>query len=249
MPLSNRPIIVFGASRGIGRAIALDLAARGLSVAVVCRKSTDSEAVSAEIAATGGHALPLVADVARYEDAAATVAATLDWAGGLGGIVNNAGVIEPIGRLAETDPAAWARLIEVNVTGAYNGIRAALPHMATGGVIVNISSGAGFRPLEGWSGYCVSKAGLAMLTRAVAEEYGPAIRCYGFRPGVVDTSMQVQIRASGLNPVSRIPRGDLLAPEVPARMVGWLVAECPEDLAGQEVDVRDEAAQARMTGG
>ncbi|MCR8726184.1 SDR family oxidoreductase [Frigidibacter sp. ROC022] len=247
MPDTSRPILILGASRGIGLAAAEALAARGFPVALGCRKPADAQAAAARLAETGAQALPLTVDVTDFAAVEAAVAATCDWKGALGGLVNNAGIIEPIGRLAETDPAAWAHLIQVNLTGAYHGLRAALPRLARGGAVVNISSGAASAPMEGWSAYCASKAGMAMLTRSVHHEYGAeGVRCYGFRPGVVDTGMQVSIRASGINPVSQLPRESLAPPEVPAAGIAWLIAEAPEDLSGQEVDIRDETFLARM---
>jgi NAD(P)-dependent dehydrogenase (short-subunit alcohol dehydrogenase family) len=242
-------VLVLGASRGLGRAIALALGQAGFAVGVGCRKQEDAETVAREVEATGVGAMPLVVDVADYAsvEAAARAAASQ---GGLAGVVNNAGIIDPIGRIADTDPAAWARLIDINVTGAYHGVRAALPLLASSGVVVNISSGAASSPMEGWSAYCASKAALAMLTRAVGHEYGPAgILAYGFRPGVVDTGMQGEIRASKMNPVSQIPRENLLKPEVPAAGVAWLFRARPADLSGTEIDIRDEAFQKRMRAG
>ena len=127
-------------------------------------------------------------------------------------LINNAGVIDPIAEVATSDPAAWAQNISINLIGAYHVLRAVLPEMLAkgGGSIVNVSSGAAYRPLEGWSAYCAGKAGLAMLTRSIElETAGKGIRIFGFSPGTIDTDMQVKIRASGMNMVSRIPRGDL----------------------------------------
>ena len=106
---------------------------------------------------------------------------------------------------------------------------------------------ASSHPMEGWSAYCASKAGLAMLTQSVALER-PDLRVYGFRPGVVDTDMQGVIRASGINRISKLRREDLLRPRVPASGVAWLVQNAPADLSGQEVDIRDESFKARMAG-
>jgi NAD(P)-dependent dehydrogenase (short-subunit alcohol dehydrogenase family) len=240
-------VLVLGASRGLGRSIAIALGEAGFAVGVGCRKQADANSVSKEVASAGGRALPLTVDVADYASVEAATRAAHAWGGGLAGIVNNAGIIDPIGRIGDTDPSAWARLIDVNVTGPYNGVRAALPLLEKGGVIVNVSSGAASNPMEGWSAYCASKAALAMLTRAIAHEYGAAgILAYGFRPGVVDTNMQAEIRASKLNPVSQIPRENLLKPEVPARGVAWLFSAKPTDLSGSEIDIRDTAFQERM---
>ncbi len=239
-------VIVFGASRGLGEAIALDLAAGGFAVAAVCRKREDAMAVAARIDAAGGHALPLAADVTDFASIEAAVNEAATWSGGLIGIVNNAGVIDPIAPLGDTDPTAWARLITVNVVGAYHCVRASLAHLGAGGVVVNISSGAAGHAMEGWSAYCTSKAGLAMLTQSIAHEHQD-IRAYGFRPGVVDTDMQGKIRASGINRVSKLKREDLLKPQVPAAGITWLLRHAPADLSGQEVDIRDDAFKSRMS--
>ena len=164
-------------------------------------------------------------------------------------LINNAGVIEPIAALAEGDPAAWARNIGINLAGAYHAIRAILPGMlrAGGGTIVNLSSGAAHRPLEGWSAYCAAKAGLAMLTEALAvETAGSGIRVFGFAPGVIDTDMQVSIRASGVNRISRIPRSDLASVEHPAAAIRYLCTAAANDLAGREVSLGDPEFRQRI---
>ena len=176
------------------------------------------------------------------------MAETRERFGSLDALVNNAGVIQPIGRIAETGAAEWAGSIAVNLTGAYNAIRAVLPGMlaAGGGTIVNVSSGAAHRPLEGWSAYCAGKAGLAMLTRSLHLEYGQeGIRTIGFSPGTVDTEMQVAIRASGINPVSQIPRGNLQPADRPARAIVYLCSDAAADLAGSEASIGDEAFRRR----
>ena len=123
-------------------------------------------------------------------------------------LVNNAGVIEPIGPIAESDPGVWRRNIEINLIGAYNAVRAILPKMiaAGHGTLINVSSGAAHRPLEGWGAYCSAKAGLAMLTTVIMlETAGSGVRVFGLSPGVIDTDMQGRIRSSGINRISRIP--------------------------------------------
>lgn len=244
----RQAVMVFGASRGLGRAIAHALADAGFLVGAACRSTTDADAVAGAIAAGGGRAVALTADVT---DPAATAAAVarLSEVGEVAGVVNNAGAIDPIGRIADTDPQAWARTVGINLTGAYHGARAALAAFAKGGVVINISSGAAATPMEGWSAYCASKAGLAMLTRVIAHEYGAdGVVAYGVRPGLVDTDMQAAIRSSGVNPISQVPREQLFPPEVPARLVAWLMTTRPADLSGQELDVRDAALMARVTG-
>ncbi|WP_431272040.1 SDR family NAD(P)-dependent oxidoreductase [Dankookia sp. P2] len=177
------------------------------------------------------------------------VAATRARFGGLDILVNNAGVIEPIAEIASSDPAAWARNIQINLIGAYNVVRAVLPGMLAGGggTIIDISSGAAYRPLEGWSAYCSGKAGLAMFTNAIAlETAGRGIRVFGFSPGTIDTEMQVKIRASGMNVISKIPRGDLLPVAHAVRGLVYLCTPAADDLHGSDASMRDDAFRARI---
>jgi NAD(P)-dependent dehydrogenase (short-subunit alcohol dehydrogenase family) len=244
--LDGKVIIVTGASRGIGAAAAAALAASGATVVLTARNGRLAEDVARSI---GGSASASACDVADFAAFAALVAATKARFGRLDALINNAGVIEPIATIADSDPADWARNIGINLVGAYHAIRAVLPGMVAdgGGTIVNISSGAAIRPLEGWSAYCSAKAGLHMLTRAVAlETAGKGIRVFGFQPGTTDTDMQVLIRASGINPVSQIPRGNLTPVAHPAAAIVYLCTPAADDLNGQEFSLRDDPFRARL---
>lgn len=242
--LTGTTALLMGASAGIGAALAEELAARGANVAIAARRTAPLEALAAKL---GASVLPLTCDVSDFAQVEATVAATIARFGRLDHLINNAGVIEPIGRLTDTDPAEWARCIQINLTGAYNACRAALPHLLKQrGTIVNVSSGAAHRPLEGWSAYCASKAGLAMLTRAIMLEYGEqGIRAYGFSPGTVRTEMQTKIRATGLNPVSQLPIEALIPPAAPAQAIAWLCSADAADYPQGEIALRDEALLRR----
>ncbi len=246
--LAGKTAIVTGASRGIGQAVATELAAAGAAVVLAARSVEACAGNADEIRAAGGTAEAMACDVSDPDQVAGLIAETAERLGGPDILINNAGMVEPIGALADSDPAAWANNIAVNLLGVYHGIHAVLPRMqaAGGGVIVNISSGAAHNPLEGWAAYCSAKAGVAMLTRATALEYGTqGIRVYGFGPGTVDTDMQVQIRASGINRVSQIPRENLAPAWQPGRAVAWLCSEEAADLAGQELSIRDPSLRAR----
>lgn len=234
--------VVTGAARGIGHAVCQALADAGWRVVAAVRSAPSEPPFD-------GHASirVVVCDVGEHDQVQALFAGIDAHEGRLDALVNNAGVIAPIGRIAETDPVAWARAQQVNLVGAYHCTRAALPRLLArgGGTIVDVSSGAAHRPLEGWSAYCASKAGLAMLTRAVHEEYArQGIVAVGLRPGVVDTGMQGQIRASGLNPVSRLPRESLAAVQGPAAIVRALLQGAAARFAGREIDVRDPEVAA-----
>ena len=247
--LNGKVALVTGASRGLGEGTARALAAAGASVMLVARDGLSVARVAGEISEAGGRAEAMACDVADFAAVEQVVAKTMSLWGGLDVLVNNAGVIEPISEIATSDPFRWAQNITINLVGAYNAVRAVLPGMlaAGRGTIVNVSSGAAFRPLEGWSAYCSGKAGLAMFTRAIAlETASKGIRVHGFSPGTIDTEMQVKIRASGMNMISRIPRGDLSPVEHAVRGLVYLCATDAEDLVGQDASMRDDAFRKRI---
>jgi NAD(P)-dependent dehydrogenase (short-subunit alcohol dehydrogenase family) len=243
--LADKVVIVTGASRGIGAAAAAELAKAGCRLMLVARSKAQVEQIAHQI---GGNTAAMECDVSSWDAVQRVAEETRRRFGRIDALVNNAGVIEPIASIAEADPAEWARSIGINLTGAYYVIRAVLPAMiaAGGGTVVNVSSGAAIRPLEGWSAYCTGKAGLAMLTRAIALEHGrQGIRVFGFQPGTTDTDMQVTIRASGVNQISRIPREQLTPVAQPARAIVYLCTQAAADLSGQEMRLGDEAFRAR----
>ena len=247
--MQGKVALVTGASRGIGQAAAEALAQAGAAVVLAARDGALAENVAGQIVAAGGKAAGHACDVADYASVTRLVAATQERFGRLDVLVNNAGVIQPIGPVWQADPQDWAKNIEINLTGAFNGVRAVLPVMleSGSGTIVNVSSGAAHRPLEGWSAYCAGKAGLAMLTRSIAlETKNRGIRIFGFSPGTVDTEMQVKIRASGINPISQIPRADLQPVERPAKAIVYLCTPAADDLIGEEASMRDEAFVKRV---
>ncbi len=249
MKLDGKVALVTGASRGLGEGAARGLAREGAAVMLLARDGDLARTVAEAILADGGRAEALACDVSDYASVERAVADTRQRFGGLDILVNNAGVIEPISPLADSDPAVWARNIQINLVGAYNVVRAVIDGMLVtgGGTIVNVSSGAAHRPMEGWSAYCAGKAGLAMVTRSIAlETAGRGIRVFGLSPGTIDTDMQVKIRASGLNPVSRIPRGDLAPVEHAVRGLLYLCDHASDDLIGQDVSIRDEAVRRRV---
>jgi len=246
---TGRVALVTGASRGIGAATAVSLARQGFRTMLGVRDPDSAQATLAQIEALGGAAWAVEMDVGDTDSVKAAVEACLAHAGQLDALVNNAGSIDPIGLLADTDAQRWVASQNVNLNGPYRTIRFALPALlrSPAPVIVNLSSGAAHATREGWSAYCSAKAGLAMLTRCVAHEY-PQIACYGFQPGFVDTAMQARIRASGINDISRLPRNTLAPAEHPAACVAWLCATRPGDLAGRDLSINDTALQTQMQG-
>src|SRR5262245_12208739 len=247
--MNGKVALVTGASRGLGEGAARALGQAGAAVMLAARDGGLAAKVAGDISGKGGRAEAAACDVSDHAAVQRLVAETKKRLGRIDILINNAGVIEPIAEVATSDAAAWAASISINLTGAYYALRAVLPDMLAqgGGTIVNVSSGAAYRPLEGWSAYCAGKAGLAMVMRSIAlETAGKAIRVFGFSPGTIDTDMQVKIRASGINPISRIPRADLLPVEHAVRGLIYLCTPASDDLIGQDASMRDEAFRKRI---
>ncbi len=247
--LSGQTALVTGASRGIGRAIAHTLARYGAAVVLTARTQTAVDAEAAAITAAGGRAIAIACDVSRYEDVRAAVDHAVAVFGCLDILVNNAGVIDPIARLAESDVAAWAQAIDINVTGVYHGLRAAIPVMERQGrgVIVNMSSGAANSALEGWSHYCASKAAAKKLTECAHREVADrGIRVVGLSPGTVATDMMATIKQSGVNPVSALDWSTHIPPEWAAEAVAFLCGPEGGEFAGTDFSIKTEEGRRRV---
>ena len=233
-------ILITGASRGIGAATVELFAAEGWDVVAMARSADALEDLAAAHAGRV-HACP--GDVADPADLRRAAAMAVEATGRLDVLVNNAGLIEPIARIEDADPAAWGQVIDVNLKGVFNGITAALPHFRTqgGGTVVNISSGAANAPIEGWSHYCASKAAVKMLTAHLHKEEGEnGIRSIGLSPGTVATDMQRDIKASGINPVSRLDWDAHIPPNWGAKTILFLTTPKADDWLGQDFSLKTE---------
>ncbi|MFN3526821.1 MAG: SDR family oxidoreductase [Paracoccus sp. (in: a-proteobacteria)] len=244
MDMTGKVVLVTGASRGIGAATARAFAGAGALVGVMARSGDAVRDLASEV---GGVAL--TGDVAIAADMQRAVATLQDRAGRLDVLVNNAGLIGPIGDLAATDPDEWGQAIDVNVKGVFHGMRAALPLMRAqgGGTVLTVGSGAAHAPQTGWSAYCSSKAGALMLTRALDHEArADGIRAISLSPGTVATDMQAAIRSSGINPVSQLDWSVHIPPEWPARALVWMCGPDADRFLGSEVSLRDEDIRRRV---
>lgn len=244
--MQGKTVFITGASRGIGESAARIFVQAGANVALVARSRDRIEAIADEL---GPQAVALTCDVADFSQVEAAVQATVETFGGLDVLINNAGMIEPISHLADSDPAGWGQVIDINLKGVYHGMRAALPVMqsAGGGSILTISSGAAHGPVEAWSHYCASKAAVNMLTRCVdKEERTNGIRAIGLSPGTVATEMQHEIKASGVNPVSKLDWSDHIPPEWPARCLLWMCSAEADIWLGDEISLRDEDIRRKV---
>jgi NAD(P)-dependent dehydrogenase (short-subunit alcohol dehydrogenase family) len=230
--LAKQVAIVTGGGRGFGRAIAETLAGLGANVVIASRNAPELDEVAIAIKKTGGKALAQTADVADERQVQELVLAAERWVGPPTILVNNAGVLDPIGPLVETSGASWLRNIAINVGGTYLVTRAVLPGMLDRdyGRVVNISSGAADRASAGWSAYCAAKAAVDQLTRVLALEMdGTGVSVAAFHPGYMDTPMYERIRRSSPEDFPRVEEyreahreGRVKDPHDPARVVAYL---------------------------
>jgi 3-oxoacyl-[acyl-carrier protein] reductase len=241
--LKDAVVVVTGAGRGIGAAIVQRLLEAGASVFAVVQPGAIPAPEFDMLVTGGGTRLQVfAADVCSTADIAAAAAKALQDFGHVDALINNAGVIQPIGLLGDVDPDAWAKVLAVNAGGAMRCTGVFMPHLlARRGVVVNMSSGAGYRALEGWSAYCASKAAMVMVSRSTDLEYRDrGLRVFSLGVPPTDTAMQASIRASGINDVSRIPQQSLTSPSVIADVVVWLCGPVARnEIEKLEIDVRD----------
>ena len=245
--LEGRTAIVTGASRGIGKAIALVLAAEGANVAVCSTKVEGSQKTVDEIAAAGGKAKAYGVDVA---DSAAVDAVVKDVIAAFGRVdilVNNAGITRD-GLLMRMSDDDWCRVIDVNLRGTFNFTRAVSRPMMknkadgslpSGGAIVNITSVVGITGNAGQANYTASKGGVIAFTKTVAKELGSRnVRCNAVAPGFIRTEMtdalpdDLKSRYLEGIPLKRFGEaGDI------AKAVAWLVSDDSAYVTGQIISV------------
>lgn len=246
MTVSGKTVLITGASTGIGEAAARAFADQGAHVCLLARNAEACKRIAGEI---GRGALALPGDVSDPETLPRAVSQACATFGNLDILINNAGVIKPIAPLATVDVAEWGALIDINLKGVFYGMRAALPVMKRqkSGTIVTISSGAAHHPLEGWSAYCASKAGAAMLTRCAHHEAAQSgVRVMGLSPGTVATDMQTVIKASGVNPVSQLDWDVHIPADWPARALVWMCGAEADAHLGEELSLRDETLRTKI---
>lgn len=241
--LREKTALVTGASRGIGEATVKRLAKHGVKVVLAARSKNDIERIAGNINKSGGTASSIVCDVSRYGDVKAAVEHCVLRYGGIDILVNNAGTIEPIARIADSNPDEWSRVIDINFKSVYYGLRAVIPIMETrgSGTIVNISSGAVNSALEGWSHYCASKAGAFKLTQCAHKEVGAKGICVvGLSPGTVSTHIMDAVKTSGINPVSKLDPSLHISPDWVARAVVFLCTQKGKEYAGTDFSIKTE---------
>jgi 3-oxoacyl-[acyl-carrier protein] reductase len=237
---AGRAAIVTGATRGIGRAIALELARRGASVAFNYAQSADAaETLKGELEAAGARALASQCDVANTEAAAEMVKQTMSDFGRIDFLVNNAGIIRDnlILRMKEAD---WDSVIDTNLKGAWNFSRAALRHMLRqegGGSVLNIASISGVVGMAGQSNYSASKAGMIGLTKALAKEVASRnVSVNALALGLVATEMSRSLDEGYQQKLlEQIPMKRFAEPAEVARIACFMLSDDARYITGQVV--------------
>ncbi len=238
--LSDKVAIVTGASRGIGRSIALALVAQGAKVVVSARSAEALKELTAEIKGQGGDALAVVGDVAVEEDANNLVKQAVDTYGQVDVLVNNAGITRD-GLLLRMKNEDWDAVLDTNLKGAFLCTRAAAKVMSKqrSGRIINISSVVGEMGNAGQANYCASKAGLLGLTKSVAREMARRnITVNAITPGFIVTDMTEDMSDKAREAMTeQIPLGRLGAAEDIANAVIFLASDQSAYITGQVLGV------------
>jgi NAD(P)-dependent dehydrogenase (short-subunit alcohol dehydrogenase family) len=237
-PLSGQVAIVTGAGRGIGRAIALALAAAGARVVLTARSGDQLAETAALIQHAGGQALVIPANVTDQSAIEALVRSTVEHFGPPDLLVNNAGMANPEAPIWELPADDWWQVLEVNVRGPFLFSRAVLPSMLARhtGRIINVASNAGGWPMPTSSAYSVSKAALLRLTDNLAEMVegqGPGI--FAISPGTVHTVM-----TDGVSIFKDLPEADWTPVERAGELCVFIASGAADRLAGRYIHVRDD---------
>jgi dehydrogenase/reductase SDR family member 4 len=231
--LDGKKALVTGASRGIGRAIAIAYAEAGADVVLVSRNETALRETAEVVAQTGRRALVAPAHCGKAAEIAALADRVRHEWEGIDILVNNAGTNPVMGPLTGIEEAAWDKTFDVNLKGPYLLVKAFAPDMRARrwGRIINMSSNGGVRPAAVLSTYCITKAALIAMTRVLAQELGPdGITVNAIAPGLIETRL-----ASALTSDKRIL--ELSLERTILRRLGQ-----PDDIAGLAVYLASEAS-------
>jgi NAD(P)-dependent dehydrogenase (short-subunit alcohol dehydrogenase family) len=268
--LQGKVAFVTGAARGIGRAIAIALAEAGADVAVAdlhlepfrgeryyrlrqrWSGPEEEESTAEAVRRRGRGSAEFVVDVADLASVESGVTACERELGSVDVLVNNAGIVNNLARIAQMSPEAWSHELQVNLTGAFHSVRATVPKMAERGWgrVVNIASGAAVQPSLGQPAYAASKAGLVSLTRSVAQEFGGrGVTANAVLPGLIATplvqSMPQHLQAPAVN---ASPVGRLGEPEEVASLVAYLASPAAGFITGVAIPCDGGLVSAPLSG-
>jgi NAD(P)-dependent dehydrogenase (short-subunit alcohol dehydrogenase family) len=235
--------LITGASRGIGKAIAINYASLGAKVVLASRKQAGVNQVAEEINTRGGQALAIAAHTGDTGAVERLVGKTEEAFGGIDILVNNAATNPHFGPILSADEGQWNKILDTNLIGYFRVAKACAESMVTrgGGKIINIASVAGKVPLPGMGVYCVSKAGVLMLTKVLAVELAPEnIQVNAIAPGFVKTRFSSailddpQMLASTLN---TIPQGRIAEADEIASAAVFLASDGSSYITGETISI------------
>ncbi|HEY6009830.1 MAG TPA: 3-oxoacyl-[acyl-carrier-protein] reductase [Nitrospirota bacterium] len=240
MSLSGKTALVTGAAQGIGRDIALALAADGADVAICDVNLEAAQKTSGDIEAKGRKSLALKANVAASADVTAMVDQVVEKFGRIDILVNNAGITRD-GLILRMKDEDWDLVLSINLKGSFLCTKAALKYMTKqrGGTIINIASIVGAMGNAGQANYVASKAGLIGLTKTIAREYANrGITANAVAPGFIDTAMTQALSENVRTELAKqIPMGKLGTPEDVANAVRFLASPWAAYITGQVIHV------------
>jgi len=243
MTVSDKVVAVTGAGAGMGRATAELFAERGASVVVVDLDHDAAAETADRIAADGGEATAVQADVSDADDVEGFVEHAVDTYGRLDVLHNNAGIPQRSTPVEDVTEETWDRIQDVNLKSAFLGAKFAVPQMREqgGGVILNTASTAAIRPRTGLSAYCASKGGMVTLTKQLAHELAEDdIRANAICPVATDTEMLPEFTSDGLTVdemAATIPLGRLAEPDDIAQAAAFLASDDADMITGTALEV------------
>jgi len=243
MTVSDKVVAVTGAGAGMGRATAELFAERGASVVVVDLDHDAAAETADRIAADGGEATAVQADVSDADDVEGFVEHAVDTYGRLDVLHNNAGIPQRSTPVEDVTEETWDRIQDVNLKSAFLGAKYAVPQMREqgGGVILNTASTAAIRPRNGLSAYCASKGGMVTLTKQLAHELAEdGVRVNAICPVATDTEMLPEFTSEGLSVdemAATIPLGRLAEPDDIAQAAAFLASDDAEMITGTALEV------------
>ncbi|MCB2155359.1 SDR family NAD(P)-dependent oxidoreductase [bacterium] len=234
--LDGKVVLITGASRGIGRALAHACAAEGARLAICARNKTDLKAVAAEVESLGAHCLAVKVDLADQDAATKLVDSVHRTYGKIDVLINNAGVLGPRETIMEYPDADWAEVIDINLNGTFWVTKQTLGKMVPqeSGSIINLSSGVGRKGRANWGAYAVSKFAVEGLTEVLADEMKPhRIRVNSVNPGATRTQMRAAAKP-GEDP------NTLPAPADITNVFVYLASDASRGVTGEKFDAQSK---------
>lgn len=221
MNMTDKVIIITGASSGIGEATALKLAYHGAKVVLTARREDKLESLRDKITSNGGEALVVTGDVTKAKDFKKVVDQAIETFGTVNALINNAGLM-PLSFVAKLKTEEWDTMVDVNIKGVLNGVAAVLPTLIKneGGHIINISSTAAYKYFPGGAVYCATKAAVKMFSEGLRQELAPehGINITSIEPGAVDTELldtitdeDIKEKMSEMKKMTRLEAEDIAA--------------------------------------